>query len=295
MASLAHADGELAIARACKATDIIQTIPTMSSYLLSSIVDAYSSSSSSAPSPEGPSHPFFLQLYVSPSPQKTTALLAQAKDLGVKAIFLTVDSPVFGKREAHERAALSEDPNGPTIATRHGAHIDNSLTWDDLAWIHSASGGLPLVIKGIQTAADARRAATYDCVKGIVLSNHGGRSLDTSQPTLVTLLELRRNCPAVFEKVEVYLDGGVRRGTDVVKALALGAKAVGIGRPFLYALAYGRAGVEKMVEILRDEIETTMKMLGAVDVGDLHSGLLNTRDIDHLVPEDGDGRLENGE
>jgi len=160
--------------------------------------------------------------------------------------------------------------------------IDRTLSWSDIPWIKAASG-LPIVIKGIQSAADAKKALEYD-VQGIMLSNHGGRSLDTAQPSMLTLLELHNICPEVFGKVEVYVDGGVTRGTDIVKALCLGATAVGIGRPFLYSLCYGQEGVEHLSQILKDELETSMRLLGITDVGQAHPGLVNTRDVDYLVP-----------
>lgn len=122
-----------------------------------------------------------------------------------------------------------------------GQYIDKTLNWDDVSWIRETSR-LPIVIKGIQRAADARKA--LECgVQGIMLSNHGGRSLDTAQPSVLTLLELHRICPSIFQKLEIYVDGGITRGTDVLKALSLGATAVGLGRPFLYSLCYGQEGV----------------------------------------------------
>ncbi|MCJ1328108.1 hypothetical protein MMC10_004783 [Thelotrema lepadinum] len=297
MARLAHPDGELALARACARQDIVQVISTNASFPLAQIVR------SSNPD-QVPKQTFFLQLYVNVSRKQTESLLAHAKALGIKAIFLTVDAPVAGKREADERLAFdtslssaisgassktSTDAKGGGIGRLMGSYVDCTLEWSDIPWIHACSGHLPLVIKGIQTAADARRAMEYTPhgVRGIMLSNHGGRSLDTAQPSLVTLLEMWKVCPEVFEVLEVYVDGGMRRGTDVVKALALGATGVGVGRPFLYALAYGQEGVERMVGIYRDEVEVSMRMLGVTDVRDLHPGLVNTRDVDHLVSEEG--------
>ena len=163
-----------------------------------------------------------------------------------------------------------------------GQYVDKTLSWVDIPWIQATSQ-LPLVVKGIQCAADAKKAVSYG-VKGIMLSNHGGRSLDTSQPSILTLLELHRICPEVFEKVEVYIDGGITRGSDILKALCLGATAVGIGRPYLYSLCYGQAGVEHLSQILKDELETSMRLAGITDVDQAHPGLLNTCDVDHLVP-----------
>ena len=117
-----------------------------------------------------------------------------------------------------------------------------------------------------------------------MLSNHGGRSLDTTQPSILTLLELHRICPEIFQYLEVYIDGGITRGTDILKALCLGATAVGIGRPYLYSLCYGQEGVEHLSQIFKDELETSMRLAGITDVEQAHPGLLNTSDVDYLVP-----------
>ncbi len=168
-----------------------------------------------------------------------------------------------------------------------GQYIDRTLNWDDIPWIKEASG-LPVVVKGIQSAADAKKALEHD-VAGIFLSNHGGRSLDTAQPSILTLLELHRVCPEIFATgLEIYVDGGITRGTDILKALSLGATAVGVGRPFLYSLTYGQEGVEHLISILKDELETTLRLLGITDVDRLHPGLVNTKAVDHLVSDSED-------
>lgn len=207
-----------------------------------------------------PSHPFFFQLYVNKDRSKTEALLAQIRRLpNIPAILVTVDAPVAGKREADERvradtsihssmsgAQASNDKVGGGLGRIMGSYIDASLSWDDLSWLRRHWHG-KIVLKGVQGAADAKQAIEAG-VQGIVLSNHGGRSLDTSPPAILILLELQRCCPEVFDRLEVYVDGGVRRGTDILKALCLGATAVGIGRSFLYALNYGQEGVEHLVD-----------------------------------------------
>ena len=162
--------------------------------------------------------------------------------------------------------------------------LDKTLAWDDIPWIKETSQ-LPVVVKGIQCAADAIKALGYD-IQGIMLSNHGGRSLDTAQPSILTLLEIHRICPHIFQHLEVYVDGGITRGTDILKALCLGVTAVGIGRPYLYSLCYGQEGVEHLSQIFKDELETSMRLCGITDVDQAHPGLLNTSDIDHLVPTD---------
>lgn len=172
---------------------------------------------------------------------------------------MTVDAPVPGKREADERVRADEglsapmtgakainDKKGGGLGRIMGSYIDASLTWDDLRWLRSVTD-LPIILKGVQSAADARLAAQAG-VQGIVLSNHGGRSLDTAPPSVLILLELQKCTPEVFDKLEVYVDGGIRRGTDILKCLCLGATAVGMGRHFLYALNYGREGVEHFID-----------------------------------------------
>lgn len=286
MARLAHPDGELALARAAANEGIIQCISSNASYTLRSIISA-------AP----PDQPFFFQLYVNSDRQKTIELLKTAKDLGVKAVFVTVDAPVPGKREADERAAQavkiksaisggesSKDKKGSGLGRLMAQYIDKSLCWEDLAWIREACG-VPIILKGVQTAEDVKKAVSYG-VDGVLLGNHGGRSLDGSQASILVLLELRKVCPEVFSSLEVYVDGGFERGSDILKAIALGATAVGIGRPYLYSLVYGQEGAEHLTQILKDEIETSMRLCGITSLEEATSKLVNTRDIDHMVISD---------
>ncbi|CAZ83548.1 unnamed protein product [Tuber melanosporum] len=289
MQGMINPDGEKAVAMGAGEEKVIHIISTNSSHPISDIV-------SSGKGPEQQTH--FLQLYVNTDRQKTAQLLANAKSCGLKAVFVTVDAHISGKREADERlkvdvpvrsavsgAISHNDKKGGGMGRLMGLYIDRTLNWEDIPWIKSVAGGLPIVLKGIQTAADARLAAEYG-VQGIVLSNHGGRNLDTSPPALYTLLEIHKVCPEIFNSLEVYIDGGIRRGTDIFKALCLGATAVGVGRPYLYALNYGAEGVAHLTQILKDELETTMRMCGVTDLSGVHPGLVNTREIDALV-EDG--------
>ncbi|KAL2831424.1 FMN-dependent dehydrogenase-domain-containing protein [Aspergillus cavernicola] len=282
MAKLAHPDGELAVARGCGEENIIHIISNNASYPLADIVAAGK-----------PGQPFFLQLYVNSERRKTEELLQEAARLGIKAIFVTVDAPIPGKREADERiaagnlvsamsgAVAKNDKKGGGLGRVMAKYIDSTLSWDDLAWIKRVSG-LPVVLKGVQTGDDARMAIEYG-VEAIMLSNHGGRSLDTVQPAILTLLELHKTCPEVFGKMEVYIDGGIRRGTDILKALALGATAVGAGRPYLYSLAYGQDGVEHLTQILKDELVSAMKLGGITHIDQAHPGMANTGYLDHLI------------
>lgn len=177
-----------------------------------------------------------------------------------------------------------EKPQGVGIAKANTGFINADIQWDAIQWLRRVTK-LPIVVKGIQSVEDA--VAAFDAqVDGIVLSNHGGRSQDTAQPPLLTLLEINHYAPYIIGKhMQIFVDGGVRRGTDVIKALALGATAVGIGRPVLYSLSggYGEYGVRRMIQLLRNEIQTNMAFLGCSNVKELHSGLLNTRRLEKLM------------
>ncbi|KAH6845436.1 FMN-dependent dehydrogenase-domain-containing protein [Chaetomium sp. MPI-CAGE-AT-0009] len=319
-----HPEGEREIARACRELGgVAQVISTSASFSVADVVQA----ALDHPSPagrdgDGASVPVFLQLYVDKHAPNTEALLHSLTSPNnsdgpkIKGVFLTVDAPVPGKREADERVPStpapspttdtpSPPPSPPTITTpmatqvtplpdTRGAalgrlmasYISPALTWEaTIPWLRRhLPAQTPLVIKGIQTAADAVRAARAG-VDGILLSNHGGRSLDTAPAAVLVLLELQRCCPWVFGRVQVFVDGGVARGADVFKALCLGARGVGVGRAVLYGLGYGKEGVKKVLEILDDELVTTMKMCGVTSLDQLHPGLLNSRAVDHLVPD----------
>lgn len=274
LVKLVHTDGEKGIGRACKRVGIPQTVSTQASFPLEEIVDAVKpgpyaadaepslsgSDGTDAAAVDGEGKfPLFFQLYVDKQREKSEALLAKAEMLGVKAVFVTVDAPVPGKREADERVKSDEgivtpmsgvqaknDKKGGALGRIMASFVDASLSWADVPWLRRSTK-LPLVLKGVQTAMDARLAVKHG-IDGIVLSNHGGRSLDTAPPCILVLLELQKCCPEVFDHLEVYVDGGIMRGTDIFKALCLGARAVGIGRGLLYALNYGQEGVEKYIE-----------------------------------------------
>lgn len=286
LARMVHPSGEKGIAAACAPRGVIQCISTNASYSATEII-------SSAPS----THPFFFQLYVHKKRSDTSALLStiSSHHPNVKSIFLTVDAPCAGKREADERVKADESMQSPMTGRKAandklggglgrimGSFIDDTLSWEDILWLRSIWKG-KIVIKGIMSAEDAIRAAAEGC-DGVVLSNHGGRNLDTSPPSILTLLELQLRCPEVFEQIEVFVDGGIRRGTDILKCLCLGARAVLVGRPILYALNYGQEGVEQLLDIFKDELEIAMRLVGITDLSQVHPALVNTADIDHLVP-----------
>ncbi|KAK3327928.1 mitochondrial cytochrome-like protein b2 [Cercophora scortea] len=293
-----HPEGERELGRACKALGIAQVVSTSASFPLAEVMDAIHLTQPAHDQEQQQGIPVFFQLYVDKDRSKSARLLAEASALGIKGVFLTVDAPVPGKREADERLAADESMRTPMSGTRAvndaaggalgrimGKYIDASVSWADIAWLRGClPAGVPIVLKGIQTAMDAVKAMEIG-VEGIVVSNHGGRSLDTAPATVLVLLELQRCCPEVFDRMEVFVDGGVKRGTDVFKALCLGARAVGIGRGALYGLNYGAEGVRRYVEMLNDELETTMKMCGVTSLDQVHPGLLNTGAVDHLIPQ----------
>ncbi|KXJ93090.1 FMN-dependent dehydrogenase-domain-containing protein [Microdochium bolleyi] len=300
MGRMFHPQGERELGRACRSLGVPQCVSTSCSFPFAEVMDAHEEVEDTAQRVKTPP-PVFFQLYMDKDRSKSAALLRDVVAKGARGIFLTVDAPVIGKREADERVQADEMISSPMVASAKapktdakgggmgrliGGFIDASMTWDtSVPWIRSVLGpDVPIAIKGVQTAADAVRAMEVGA-DAVYLSNHGGRSLDTSPATILVLLELQRCCPQVFDKLEVYVDGGIKRGTDIFKALCLGAKAVGIGRGFLYGLNYGQEGIEKYIGILNDELQTTMQMCGITSLDQCHPGLLHTGAVDHLVPQ----------
>ena len=263
--ALATSEGEVATARAALATQTPFCLSTLSTAGVSELAAA------------APQARRWFQLYVLRDRGVTRELIAAAVDSGYEAIVLTVDLPVFGHRERDLRSGFVMDPAMPIPSLRAagvtgaltpaqaGALIDSSLTWDDVGRV-AADCALPLVVKGLLSAEDARRAADHG-VAGIVVSNHGGRQLDTVLSGADAL------APVVDEvgaDVDVLVDGGIRRGTDVVKALALGARAVMVGRPVLWGLAVGgEAGARAVLELLLADLDTTLAVMGAPRAAEL--------------------------
>ncbi|KAL5342549.1 FMN-dependent dehydrogenase-domain-containing protein [Aspergillus crustosus] len=284
MAKLIHPEGERAIARACESRGIMQGVSNNSSYTIDELREA------------APGGSFFFQLYVNRERKKSAALLRQCStNPNIKAIFVTVDAAWPGKREADERVKADEslsvpmspsqaknDSKGGGLGRVMAGFIDPGLTWEDLAWVRKHTH-LPVCLKGVMSADDAILAMEAG-LDGILLSNHGGRNLDTSPPSIITLLELHKRCPEIFDRMEIYVDSGIRRGTDILKAVCLGATAVGMGRSMLFATNYGQAGVEHLIDIMRDELETAMRNNGITSLDEAGPHLVNTGDIDHLVP-----------
>ncbi|TGJ82538.1 hypothetical protein E0Z10_g6201 [Xylaria hypoxylon] len=299
MARLAHPDGEQGIARACARFGAMQIISNNASMTPEQIV-----------SDAKPGQTFGWQLYVQTDRTKSEAILARINNMPdhFKFICLTLDAPVPGKRELDEKQNFkntfkvasgvktkdeSERPGGGGVGQQLFWGTAADLTWKiTLPWLAKHTN-LPIVLKGVQTHEDAYLAAKYaPQVKAVILSNHGGRALDTAPPAIHTLLEIRKYCPEVFNHIDVWVDGGIKRGTDVVKALALGATAVGIGRAALFGLgAGGQEGVERTLEILQAETVTCMKLLGVKNVSELSPKHVNTRKVERDI-FDGDANLE---
>ncbi len=258
--ALAHREGEVIPARAAARARLIYCLSTFANRSLETVAAV------------GRGTRWF-QLYVQRDRALSEALVARAVAAGYKALVLTVDLPVAGYRDRELRQPLANEGGlgnvgelgGEDFLSGIGGHIDAALTWDDLAWLRSLTD-LPLVLKGILDPADAARAVESGAA-ALVVSNHGGRQLDRAPASLDALEPV---VAAVAGRAEVYLDGGVRRGTDVVTALALGAQAVFIGRPYLFALAAGgEAGVARCLEILELETRAAMALLGAPTVAEL--------------------------
>jgi 4-hydroxymandelate oxidase len=268
---LAHPDGELATVRAAGAAGTIMILSTLSNTRVEDVVAEARG-------------PVWFQLYVYRDRRVTQGLVERVEAAGCQGLVLTVDAPLLGRRERDVRnrfhlpdglaienmlpVGLEGLPRGAEdsgLAAYFAALLDPTLTWADVAWLRSITR-LPLVIKGLVRPDDALRAV--DCgVTGIMVSNHGGRQLDTAPATIDVL-------PAIVEAVgthaEVLLDGGVRRGIDVIKAVALGARAVAIGRPALWGLAAGsQAGLERVLELLRDEIDLAMALCGCTSTAEI--------------------------
>jgi L-lactate dehydrogenase (cytochrome) len=292
MAGLCWPKGEVAAARAAQDAGTIYTLSTHSSCSIEEVA-------------AGAPGPLWFQLYVWQNRDLTRSFVERARAAGYRALVLTVDVPIISRRERDIRNGFTIPPRitvrnaldtlrrvgwlrrvlfGPrlTLANLVGApgaprtdivtlggvanrQVDPSVAWADLAWFRSLWRG-PLVLKGILTAADARRAADHG-VDGLIVSNHGGRQLDGTPASVEALPEI---ADAVGDRIEVLLDGGVRRGADVVRALALGARAVMVGRPYLYGLgAGGQAGVRRVLDILAGEVDHTLALVGVPRAGDL--------------------------
>jgi L-lactate dehydrogenase (cytochrome) len=294
---IAHPQGELAVARVAGAVNLPYTLSTLGTRSIEEVARVATG-------------PLWYQLYVWKDRGLSRELVERARDNGYKAIMLTVDTPVFGRRERDVRRGFTLPPkigletfvdgvlhpkwtwdfvrsepitfsavagqksvDGSTAVTLSdyvNSQFDPTLSWTDLEWIREVSG-LPLMLKGIQSVEDAKRAAELG-VDAIALSNHGGRQYDGA-PAPIALLP--RVVDAVGNSIEVLVDGGVRRGSDVVKACALGARAVMFGRPYLYGLgAGGEMGVRWALDHITSGVTRTMGLIGETSIRNLSAGVV---------------------
>ncbi|KAL5341756.1 FMN-dependent dehydrogenase-domain-containing protein [Aspergillus crustosus] len=275
-ARLAHPDGDKCLTRAAGRDGILHWTCSMSSFSIDEMAEACA-----------PGQVAYWQIYAMNDLEVTERQVKRAVKLGYKGFALTVDAIWAGKRERDLRANLdtsdegddeydkteSEDSNysnGPTVAR---SPVWPNFDWPTaVTWLRTLTT-LPIAIKGIQTWEDAALCMRYSVHPW--LSNHGGRQLNSAPSAAETLVSIRANCPAVFDKCEVIVDGGISRGSDIVKALALGAKGVGVGRGFLYSIVFGEEGARKAMGILEHEVQTTMALLGVTEIGQLDSSYVD--------------------
>ena len=296
-----HHEGEIGIARAAGAAGTLYILPTASGHLIEDVKAAASG-------------PLWYQLYLIGGRPAAEAVIERAWNAGFSALVVTIDTCVAGMRERDFRNGMKELASSPPLAKIPylpqllarprwlanffldggsptlpniivpgqgpvplldvGAALARSaVTWDDFSWLRKSWPG-PIVVKGVLTAEDARRSVDLGAA-AVVVSNHGGRQLDSSPATLDVLPEV---VEAVGNQVEVLMDGGIRRGSDIVKAICLGARAVLIGRAYAYGLgAAGTAGVARALEILRADVERTLRLLGCSSVAALDRSYLNAK------------------
>ncbi|KFY04063.1 hypothetical protein O988_01028 [Pseudogymnoascus sp. VKM F-3808] len=291
LGKLGHPEGEVIFTKAAKKHNVIQMIPTLASCSFDQIVDAA----------EG-DQVQWLQLYVNKDRAITKKIIQHAEKRGCKGLFITVDAPQLGRREKDMRSKFTEQ--GSDVQSTSGAVTDNSqgaaraissfidpsLSWKDIPWFQSVTK-MPILLKGVQCVEDVLTAIEYG-VQGVVISNHGGRQLDFARSGIEVLAEvmpiLRER--GLQDKIEIYIDGGVRRATDIIKAMCMGAKGVGIGRPFLFAMsAYGLAGVDKAMQLLKDEMEMNMRLIGCSSIDQLNPTLIDSRALNsHATGVPGD-------
>jgi 4-hydroxymandelate oxidase len=259
---LSHADAELATARGAAAADGLYAVSTISSVPMEDIAAA------------APGAPRWFQLYTPGDRDACRALVDRAVAAGFTAVVLTVDLPYPGNRERDLRNAFELDlgahlpPDHPV--DERGIIEVPTLDWEDLDWLRSVCP-IPLLVKGVLRADDAARAVDAGC-DGVWVSNHGGRQLDTAIAAADALPEI---AAAVGERALLVVDGGVRRGVDVLKGLALGADLVAIGRPVLWGLAVdGASGVQRVIEILRDELSLAMALAGCRSLDEITADLI---------------------
>lgn len=272
MQKMAHPEGECANARAVGAMGSIYQLSTVSTSSIEEVAEA------------APNTIKWFQLYMLKDRSLVEILIKRAVKAGFTALVLTVDASTWGVRRAEIRAKfvlpshlrlanftgeiatrITKETKGSALTDYVNTLFDLDITWKDVTWLKKVSG-LPVILKGVMTAEDAKIAADLG-VAGVIVSNHGGRQLDTCPATIEALPEVVK---AAGDRIEVYLDGGIRNGTDVFKALALGAKMVFVGRPALWGLACGgEKGVCDVLGILRSEFDIAMALTGCKRISDI--------------------------
>jgi 4-hydroxymandelate oxidase len=278
---MAHPQGEIATVRAAGAAKTIMILSTLSNTAVEDVMAQASG-------------PVWFQLYIYRDRGATEALVRRVEAAGCSALVVTADAPLLGRRERDVRnrfqlppglsvrnllpAGMADLPKkfaDSGLAAYFATLLDQALTWKDIAWLRSITD-LPVLVKGIMRTDDAIRAVEHGAA-GIVVSNHGGRQLDTAPATINALPAI---ADAIAGRVDVLIDGGVRRGTDVVKAIALGAKAVLVGRPILWGLAAdGERGIARVLEILRTELDLAMALCGCPSMDDISRDLAEIRGV----------------
>ncbi|KAK6796025.1 hypothetical protein RDI58_009480 [Solanum bulbocastanum] len=270
---LAHPEGEVATARGAAACNVIMGVAFTSTCTMEEVASSCKAVR-------------FIQTFAFER-EITANMVQRAERNGFRAIILTADTPRLGRKEADIKNKMISPPfknfegfisteavsdKGSNVEAYAAETLDPSFCWKDIAWLKSITK-LPILIKGVLTGEDATKAIEAG-VAGIIVSNHGARQLDYTPATISVLEEV---VLAVQGKVPVLLDGGIRRGTDIFKALALGAKAVLIGRPVIYGLAAkGETGVKQVIEMLKNELEQTMALAGCRTVDDITRSHVNT-------------------
>ena len=274
---LAHPDGERATARACATAGTVMIAAMASTVAIEEIVAAARNATRDGLAP-------WFQLYIQPDLDFTAAVVGRAEAAGCAALVLSADSPAFGRRERDLRNAFVDLPEGlccENMRERGTGHsrprsfvFSPELSWAHLDWLRKRTS-LPILVKGIAHPDDARLAIEHGAA-GVIVSNHGGRQLDGVPATLELLPAV---AAAVGGKARVLLDGGIRRGSDVIKAIALGAHAVAIGRPALWGLAIdGEAGVAQVLDMLRDEIARVLALCGCASLHEVKRELVRFHD-----------------